>query len=225
MRVLLFGATGMVGEAALRECLLDPDVTEVLAAGRSATGRRHPKLRDLLVPDLADLTRVESELGGFDAAIFTVGVSSARMSEQRYTELTLDLTLSVARTLARLNPAMTFIYVSGQGTDSSEAGRMMWARVKGRTENELLALPFAGAYMFRPGVILPLHGITSRTRLYRMAYLLAAPFAPLLRHFPRFVTTTDELGRAMLWVARHGFRTRVLESRDIAEAAELAHAA
>ncbi len=221
MRVLLFGATGMVGQGALRECLLDEGVAEVVAVGRSATGQRHPKLRELLVPDLADLSRAESELCGFDAAIFAVGVSSAGMSEERYTELTYDLTLSVARTLVRLSPAMTFIYVSGQGTDGSERGRMMWARVKGRTENELLALPFAGAYMFRPGVILPLHGITSRTRLYRMGYVIAAPLAPLLRHFPRFVTTTEELGRAMLWVARHGYRTRVLESADIVEAGRM----
>ena len=169
MNVLIFGATGMVGQGVLRECLRDPDVGRVLAVGRRPTGQAHEKLRDLVVPDPADLRAVEPQLAGFDACFFCLGVTSAGLSEERYTRLTFDLTLAVARTLARLDPGMTFVYVSGSGTDSSERGRVMWARVKGRTENALLALPFKAAYMFRPAYIQPLDGIRSRTRWYRVA--------------------------------------------------------
>jgi uncharacterized protein YbjT (DUF2867 family) len=216
MRVLLFGATGMVGQGVLRECLRDDGVEQVLAVGRSATGQRHPKLRELIVPDLYDLSAVEAELTGFDACFFCLGVSSAGMSEAEYTRVTHDLTLAVARTLARLNPGMTFVYVSGAGTDSTERGRSMWARVKGRTENALLALPFRAAYMFRPGFIQPLHGIRSKTALYRLVYAVSAPLAPLLRRLaPSAVTTTECVGRAMLAVARRGFPRPHVESRDI----------
>jgi uncharacterized protein YbjT (DUF2867 family) len=216
MNVLLFGATGMVGQGVLRECLLAADVARVLAVGRRPTGQAHEKLRDLVVADPADLRAVESQLAGFDACFFCLGVTSAGLSEERYTRLTFDLTLAVARTLARLDPATTFIYVSGRGTDSSERGRVMWARVKGRTENALLALPFKAAYMFRPAYIQPLDGIQSRTRWYRVAYAAIAPLYPLLKRlFPGAVTTTAQLGRAMLAVARRGFDRPVLETRDI----------
>jgi uncharacterized protein YbjT (DUF2867 family) len=216
MNVLLFGATGMVGQGVLRECLRDTDVGRVLAVGRRPTGQVHEKLRELVVADPADLRAVESQLVGFDACFFCLGVTSAGLSEERYTRLTFDLTLAVARTLARLDPGMTFVYVSGSGTDSSERGRVMWARVKGRTENALLALPFKAAYMFRPAYIQPLDGIQSRTRLYRVAYAAIAPLYPLLKRlFPGTVTTTAQLGRAMLAVARHGFGRPVLETRDI----------
>lgn len=216
MRVLLFGATGMVGQGVLRECLLDDGVERVLAVGRSATGQRDPKLRELVVPDLSDLSAVAGELAGFDACFFCLGVSSAGMSEAEYTRVTYDLTLAVARTLARLNPTMTFVYVSGAGTDASERGRTMWARVKGRTENALLALPFRAAYMFRPGFIQPLHGIRSRTALYRLGYVVLAPLTPLLRRLaPSAVTTTERVGRAMLALARHGFPRPHVEMRDI----------
>ena len=216
MKVILFGATGMVGRGALRECILADDVTRVLAVGRSATGHRHSKVRDLVVPDVSDLRSVEGELAGYDACFFCLGVSARGMSEARYTELTHDLTLDVARTLARVNPGMTFVYVSGQGTDSTERGRSMWARVKGRTENALLALPFRAAYMFRPGYIQPLHGIRSKTRLYRVGAAAIAPFVPLLRRFaPAAVTTTEQVGRAMLAVARQGYPKPHLETSDI----------
>jgi uncharacterized protein YbjT (DUF2867 family) len=216
MRVLLFGATGMVGQGVLRECLLDTGVEHVLAVGRSATGQRHPKLRELVVPDLHDLAAVEGALAGFDAGFFCLGVSAAGMSEAQYTRVTYDLTLDVARTLARLNPGMTFVYVSGAGTDSSERGRTMWARVKGRTENAILALPFRAAYMFRPGFIQPLHGIRSKTALYRLVYAAFAPLTPLLRRLaPSAVTTTERVGRAMLAVARRGFPRPHVEARDI----------
>lgn len=226
MKVVLFGASGMVGQGALRECLLDPEVNAVLAVGRSplAAAQTWPalgaaaqaRLRQLVQKDLYDLSTVEPELTGFDACFFCLGVSSVGMSEDAYRRVTYDLTLGVARTLARLNPQMTFIYVSGTGTDSSGKGRVMWARVKGETENALLRLPFKAAYMFRPGAIVPLHGITSRTRLYQASYVLMKPLLPLLlRMFPSAITTTEQLGRAMLRVAREGYPRPILETRDI----------
>ena len=153
MNVLIFGATGMVGQGVLRECLLAGDVERVTAVGRTPTGIQHAKLRDLRVPDLMDYRSVEADLRGFDACFFCLGVSSAGMDEARYTRLTYDLTLAAAEVLARLNPQMTFVYVSGVGTDSTERGSIMWARVKGRTENALRRLPFKGVYLFRPSVI------------------------------------------------------------------------
>jgi len=215
MNVLLFGATGMVGQGVLRECLLDAGVRSVVTVGRSATGQHHQKLKELVTPDLTDLSKYESQLSGFDACFFCLGVSALGMTEAQYSKLTYDLTMSVARTLARLNPDITFIYVSGRGTDSSEHGRMMWARVKGKTENALLALPIK-AYMFRPGAIIPLHGIRSRTNWYNTLYTITRPVFPVLeRLFPDAVTTTEQVGKAMIAVARSGSRMRVLETPDI----------
>jgi uncharacterized protein YbjT (DUF2867 family) len=216
MNVLLFGATGMLGQGTLRECLLDAGVERVVTVGRKATGQQHPKLREIVVPDVADLSAVQAELAGFDACFFALGVSAAGMSEADYTRMTYDLTLSVARTLLPLNPAMTFIYISGTGTDSSEKGRVMWARVKGRTENALLGMPFKAAFMFRPAAILPLHGITSATGWYRVLYAAMRPLFPLMKRLaPNYVTTTEQFGKAMIEVARNGYPTPVLESRDI----------
>jgi uncharacterized protein YbjT (DUF2867 family) len=216
MRVLIFGATGMVGKGVLRQCLLDPDVRQVVTIGRSATGRKDPKLHEIVHRDLFDYASIESELTGFDACFFCLGVSSFRMSEADYAHVTYDLTLAAARTLARLNPQMVFIYVSGASTDSTEQGRSMWARVKGRTENALLRLPFKAAYMFRPGAIQPMDGIRSKTALYQAVYSLTGPLLPLLqRAFPNAITTTTQLGRAMLAVAKEGARAPILETRDI----------
>ncbi len=216
MRVILFGATGMVGQGVLRECLLDPGVSDVLAIGRSATGQSHPKLRELVRSDLLTYSDIEAKLSGFDACFFCLGVSSFRMKEQEYRRVTYDITLAAAQTLARLNPEMTFIYVSGQGADGSGSGRIMWARVKGQTENALLRLPFKAAVMFRPGFIAPLHGVTSKTRLYRVFYALAQSLWPLLRTaIPQAVTTSEQVGRAMLRVARQGAPKPILETRDI----------
>jgi uncharacterized protein YbjT (DUF2867 family) len=223
MRVLLFGATGMVGQGVLRECLEDGGVDHVRAVGRTSLGSMgppSPRLDELVVPDVADLSAVRSELAGFDACFFCLGVSSAGMSEDRYTRLTYDLTLSAARTLVEASPSMTFVYVSGAGTDATERGRTMWARVKGRTENALSALPFRAVYLFRPALIVPLHGVRSKTRWYRLFYAVATPLLPVLRAlFPGAVTTTEEIGRAMLEVARRGWPKRVLETRDIRDAA------
>jgi uncharacterized protein YbjT (DUF2867 family) len=223
-KVILFGASGMVGQGVLRECLLDPAVEGVLVVGRTATGQHHGKLREITRGDVADLSSVEEELRGYDACFFCLGVSSAGMKEADYRRVTFDLTLAVAGTLARLNPGMTFIYVSGTGTDSTEKGRVMWARVKGETENALLKLPFKAAYMFRPGFIQPLHGIVSKTRLYRVLYAVAGPLASLLRGImPRWVTTTEKVGRAMIRVAERGAPKTFLENRDINELAAEAH--
>jgi uncharacterized protein YbjT (DUF2867 family) len=216
MRVLIFGATGMVGQGVLRECLLDPDIEAVQTVGRSPTGTQHSKLREAVLADLFAYSSVEAELIGFDACFFCLGVSSAGMSELQYERLTYTLTLAAAETLSRLNSGMTFVYVSGAGTDSSEKGRVMWARVKGRTENALLRLPFKAAYMFRPGVIEPVHGARSKTAAYRISYALAKPVLPLLRRlFPRYILTTEEIGRAMIQVAKRGAPKNVLETWDI----------
>jgi uncharacterized protein YbjT (DUF2867 family) len=216
MKVILFGASGMVGQGVLRECLLDKDVESVLAVGRSPIGQQHEKLREIVRKNVADLDSVEDRLRGYDAGFFCLGVSSAGMKEADYRRVTYDLTLAVARTLARLNPDMTFIYVSGAGTDSTERGRIMWARVKGETENALLRLPFKAAYMFRPGIIQPLHGITSKTRLYRTLYAVMGPLISLLKVFlPRHVTTTEQVGRAMITIAKRGAPNPVLGNQDI----------
>ena len=206
----------MVGQGVLRECLLDPGVQIVKTVGRSATGGEHPKLRELVHEDLWNYASVEQELAGFDACFFCLGVASAGMQEFEYERVTFGITLAAAECLSRLNPQMTFIYVSGAGTDSSEKGRMMWARIKGKTENALLKLPFQATYIFRPGFIEPLHGIRSRTAAYRIVYAVAAPFLPIFRRlFPKLILTTEQIGCAMLAVARNGARKPVLESRDI----------
>ena len=221
MNIVLFGATGMVGQGALRECLLDPDVERVVAIGRSATGQGHPKLEEIVRADPGDLSGLEGELAACDACFFCLGVSSAGMTERDYRRVTHDLTLAVARGLLACNPRMTFAYVSGAGTDRTERGRSMWARVKGETENALLRLPFAAAYMFRPGFIQPLHGITSRTRLYRALYVVLSPLFPVLNALlPHQVTTTERVGRAMLAAAKRRAPSAVLEPRDINELAQ-----
>jgi uncharacterized protein YbjT (DUF2867 family) len=203
MKVVLFGATGMVGQGVLRECLLDPAIESVLAVGRSPTGQRNAKLHEIVHDNFLDFSAIESELAGFDACFFYLGVSSVGMSEERYRHLTHDITLAAATTLSKLNPGMVFVYVTGRGTDSTEQGALMWARVKGKTENDLLKLPFKAAYMFRPAGIQPLHGIKSKTAWYQAAYVVAAPILTLLnRVAPKYVTTTEQVGRAMIKVAR-----------------------
>jgi uncharacterized protein YbjT (DUF2867 family) len=213
MKVILFGATGMVGQGVLRECLLDDGVERVLAIGRSSTGRTHPKLRELVRTDLFDFGAAGAHLHGYDACFFCLGVSSAGMSEADYTRLTYDLTLGWARSLAQINPAMTFVYVSGAGT----GGKAMWAQVKKRTEDALLGL-FPSAYMVRLGALRAMNGEVSRTRWTRIGYAVLSPVLPLVRAMaPGAVITTEELGRAMLRAARQGAPKRVLESRDLRE--------
>jgi uncharacterized protein YbjT (DUF2867 family) len=205
----------MVGDGVLHECLIDPRVTSVLAIGRSPLGVPHAKLRERHRTDFfsyADLTR---ELATIDACFFCLGVSSAGMNEAIYHRQTFDLTLAAAHALAAARPGATFCYVSGEGTDSSERGRTMWARVKGKTENALLALPL-NAYMFRPGFIRPRPGVRSKTRLYQMLYPVLGPVYPVLKRLaPSHVTTAENLGRAMIAVAAVGYPKRLLENTDI----------
>jgi uncharacterized protein YbjT (DUF2867 family) len=211
MKVILFGATGMVGQSVLRECLSDDGVEGVLAVGRSSTDQAHPKLRELIRKDLFEFGAVDADLQGYGACFFCLGVSSVGMSEADYTRLTFDLTLGWARTLARINPAMTFIYVSGAGT----GGKAMWAQVKGRTEDALLAL-FPSAYMVRLSALRAMHGEVSKTRWTRISYALFRPLLPLMHAIaPGAMISTEELGRAMLRAALHGAPKRVLEPRDL----------
>ncbi|WP_306208282.1 NAD-dependent epimerase/dehydratase family protein [Actinoplanes sp. RD1] len=213
MRIIIFGGTGMVGQGALRESLLAADVEEVVTIGRRPTGVRHPKLTEITHSDLADLTSLADRLAGFDACFYCLGVSSTGMSEADYTRISHDWPVSAAHLLATINPAMTFVYVSGAGTDLE--GRAAWARIKGRTELEVIKT-FPHGYAFRPGFIQPTYGATSRTRLYRLGYAVTAPITPwLVRHLPRWTTTTDALGRAMLRAARTGFPTHVVENVDL----------
>lgn len=222
MNILIFGATGMVGQAVLRECLGARDVTRVVAVCRRPIGFTHERLSEIVVQDLGHLEAHRSLLAPFDACLFCLGVSSVGMNETDYTRVTYDLTLSVARLLLDLNPQMTFAYVSGSGTDSTEKGKVMWARVKGRTENALVALGFKGAYMFRPGIIQPMHAVRSKTTAYRVAYALATPLFGIIRRFwPKSIVTSEEVGWAMLGVARHGFPRAILEVPDIQDAARL----
>lgn len=220
MKVVLFGATGMVGQGVLRECLLDPQVERVLAIGRSPAGRQHDKLRELIVQDFSDFSAVEGDLSGYDACFFCLGVSSAGMTEEAYRRITYDTTIAAAQAMVRRNPDSTFIYVSGAGADSSERGRVMWARVRGETENALLRMPFKAAWIFRPAFIQPRHGIRSKTGWYRAFYAASGPLYPVLNALlPRYVTTTERMGRAMIAVAGQGAPKRVLENRDINDAA------
>lgn len=210
MKVIIFGATGMVGRGALRECLADERVAAVLVVDRSPSGLAHGKLREIVHGDLLDLTAIEGGLAGFDACFFCLGVSSMGLDEREYRRLTYDVALSAGSTLARLNPGSTFVYVSAAGADAQ--GRQMWARVRGMTENALLALPFE-AYVLRPGHIQP---PASRTPFHRLAYVVARPFYPVLRRLmPSAVTTPEQIGRAMIAIAEHGAPKRVLGTVDI----------
>lgn len=224
MRVILFGATGMVGQGVLRACLLDPRVEQVLVIGRRTTGQQHARLRELVLDDLFTVPALGSQLDGYDACFFCLGVSAVGLKEDAYRRVTHDLTVTVAEALVSRNPQMTFIYVSGQSTDGTAKGSVMWARVKGATENAVSAMPFRATYMFRPGYIQPLHGIKSSTPLYRALYAVLAPIYPVLRAlFPRNVTTTDAVGQAMLIAAMGGAPKHVLENHDINELATKAH--
>lgn len=216
MKVIIFGATGMVGRGVLHECLLDSEVEVALTVGRSVTGLKHEKLNEIVHRDLLDLSAIEGNLSGYDACFFCLGVSSVGMKEREYQRVTYDITMAVAQNLVKLNANMTFIYVSGLGTDSTEQGRVMWARVKGKTENALLRLPFKAAYMFRPAYIQPRHGIVSKTKLYRVLYIGLGILDPVWKMlFPQYVTTTEILGRAMIKVAKKGAPMPIIESKDI----------
>ncbi|MBZ0099692.1 MAG: epimerase [Taibaiella sp.] len=216
LRVIITGTTGMVGKGVLLECLEHPWVSEVVVVNRHPLGLAHPKLKEIIHKDFHNLSAVKDQLRGYDACFFCLGVSVVGLSEEQYTRITYDLTLHFAETV--INPNMTFIYVSGAGTDSSEKGRSMWARVKGKTENALLNMPFKAAYMFRPGLILPMKGIRSGTVWYNAAYFILRPFFRLMKHSPS-VTNTVRVGEAMINIALHGSDKVHLENRDINEVA------
>jgi uncharacterized protein YbjT (DUF2867 family) len=215
MKVIIFGATGMVGTGVLAECIKNPQIQAVLVVGRRPCGITHQKLSETIRLDFFDYSDIRADLEGYDACFFCLGVSAAGMTEAAYYRLTYDLTISAAGVLAELSPQCTFCYVSGEGTDSTERGRFMWARVKGKTENHLLQMSF-NAYMFRPGLIQPLTGVRSKTQLYRAFYTVLGPLFPILKRlFPNHVTTAKNIGRAMIRVAANGYSKRVLENTDI----------
>ncbi|HVY73743.1 MAG TPA: NAD-dependent epimerase/dehydratase family protein [Puia sp.] len=212
IRVILTGGTGMVGEGVLHECLLSPNVESVLLITRKPTNRQHPKFRELVVPDFFDLSPVASQLTGYDACFFCLGVSSVGMSKEQYEKLTYELTLKFAGLLAAQNPGMVFCYVSGKGTDSSEKSKLHWARVKGKTENDLQQLPFRAVYNFRPGVLKPTPGLQNTLSFYKWAGWLI----PVIQIFsPGSVGSLKELGRAMIHVVLRGYPKKILEVKDI----------
>jgi uncharacterized protein YbjT (DUF2867 family) len=218
MKAIIFGATGMVGQGVLRECLLDTEVEAVLTIGRTPTGQKREKLREFAHANLLDFSAIEGEMSGYDACFFCLGVTSAGTTEPEYERITYAIPVAAAQALVKLNPGMTFVYVSGSGADSSERGRTMWARVKGKAENALLAMPFKAVYVFRPAFIQPLHGIRSRTKVYNALYAALGPLVPLVKRLaPGYVTTTEQLGRAMITVVKRGSSKRIQESHDISE--------
>ena len=217
MNVVIFGATGMVGQGVLRECLLDREITRVVTVGRAPPPVHDPKLRGLVVRDLLDLSSVADELTNLDACFYCIGVTSLGMSEADYTRVTHDLTLRIATQLLGWSPRLSFVFVSGQGADSSERGRVMWARVKGKTENALFAMPLAYVAVVRPGLIVPMHGIRSRTGWYNIIYYFIRPVLPLIRRVADGnVTTTERLGQTMIRIAKGGFDRQVLEGSPLA---------
>jgi len=214
MKAIITGATGMVGEGVLHECLLHPEVESVLVINRKPCGTQHEKLKEIIHKDLFDLSSIEEQLTGYNACYFCAGVSSVGKKEAEYKRITYDLTMHFSKTLVKLNPDMTFCYVSGVGTDSTEKGRSMWARVKGKTENDLLKLPFNAAYMFRPGYIQPTKGLKNTFLVYK----LGAPFYPVWRTlFPKFVCTLRELGLVMINSSLYGSPKQILECKDIVQ--------
>lgn len=213
VKVIVFGATGMVGQGVLREALLAKDVESVVSVGRRPTGVRHAKLHEVTLADFGDLSPIEKDLEGADACFYCLGVSSVGMSEADYTRVSYDFPLAAARTLKALNPQLTFVYVSGAGTDVN--GRQMWQRVKGRAEAEIIGL-LPNGYAFRPGLIIPTHGVAPRPRFARIGYAVGAPLLRLFdRVAPRYSTSSDKLGRAMLRAARGGFHTHTVQGEDL----------
>ncbi|OBZ16150.1 epimerase [Bacillus sp. FJAT-27264] len=218
MKVILYGATGMIGQLALRECLLDPEVEQVVAIVRKSTGKQHPKYQEVVLPDISDLSSIKKKVTGFDACLYLIGVSSTGMSEDEYTRITNEMTIKAATQLVQLNPNMKIIYVSGMGADSTEQGKEMWARVEGKTENTLLGMPFEAAYMLRPGAILPMHGERSKTTQYRILYNIMKPLNPLLKRM-KSVVTSEQLGQVIVHLAKKGTTKEVLEREQLKELA------
>jgi uncharacterized protein YbjT (DUF2867 family) len=212
MKIIVTGATGMVGEGVMHECLLHPEIEEVLIINRKTSGFTHPKLKEVIHNDFFNLTNVESALTGYDAVLFCLGVSSVGMKEPEYASLTYDLTLNFAKTILKLNPSSSFAYISGAGTDSTENGRMMWARVKGKTENDLSKLGFKSEYNFRPGIIIPTTGLKNTLSAYKWLFWLVPVFKLLA---PNSISSLKQLGEAMIKAVTVGYEKNVLEINDI----------
>ena len=217
LKAIIFGATGMVGEGVLHQALGHPDVDAVLAINRRPGKVVHPKLTELNHDDFYDYSGIEKQLAGYNACFFCLGVSSVGMNEKDYTRVTYDLTMQAATTLSRLDPDMTFCYVSGAGTDSSEKGGIMWARVKGRTENHLAKLPFKAVYLFRPAFIKPIPGLR---HAHSISKLVGAMYPLVSALFPQYVCTLEDVGNAMVRVALSGHARQVIENKDIAQLAK-----
>lgn len=216
MRVIITGATGMVGKGVLLECLDHKDITSVLSISRKSLGFTHPKLKELLHLDFSEFNSVNHELINYDACYACMGVTSAGVSELDYTRLTYDYTLALAKTLYAINPQITFTYVSGAGTDSTEKGKTMWAKVKGKTENDIIKLGFKQAFMFRPGAIIPQRGIQPSGKLYRqMMFLLKWLLYIYKLISPQSVVNTTEIGRAMIYITQKGYHKNIIEPKDI----------
>lgn len=215
LNIIITGSTGMVGKGALLECIDSPDVESILLVNRNPIDIKHPKIKEVLINDFFNLVSIREDLKGYNACFYCLGITSVGTSEADYTHIMHDMTLVFAKEVLHLNPGMTFCFVSGKGTDSTEKGNIMWARVKGKTENAILALDFKDAYMFRPGHIQPLRGIRSRTGWYNAYYAILGSFYFLLKRIPSFVTDTVTMGRAMINVALHGYHKHILESEDI----------
>jgi len=218
--VIIYGASGMIGKGVLLETLDQSEIRSVLAIGRKSCGIQHKKLKELILQDFMDYSHVEEELRGYSACYFCLGISAAGLTEEKYHHITFDFAIHAAESLLKINPEMTFIYVSGAGTDSTEQGKTMWARVKGKTENKLLNLGFKKAYMFRPAYIQPKKGVKSSTTSYRIMYTIFGPLYPLWKAlFPKYVSTSEQMGRAMINAVLVGSDKSVLESEDIVKLA------
>jgi uncharacterized protein YbjT (DUF2867 family) len=211
-KIILTGATGMVGEGVLHECLQHPSIEQVLIINRKPSGMTHAKLKEIIHSDFNNINPIADKLAGYDACLFCLGVSAVGMKEEDYTRLTHTLTLHVAKTMLQQNPGMTFCYISGAGTDSTEKGKMMWARVKGKTENDLLNLPFKQVFLFRPGYMNPTKGMKNTLKYYKYISWMYPALRLLL---PKYVSTLSELGKAMINAVILGYPKQVLEVKDI----------
>lgn len=212
LKVIITGATGMVGEGVLHECLQHEAVEKILVLGRSSCGISHPKLKEIIHPNFFDIQPLEPQLTGYNACFFCLGVSSIGMDEELYFQQTYILTLHFAQTVSTLNPGMVFCYVSGAGTDSTEKGSSMWARVKGKTENALMKLPFKKVYHFRPAIIQPGKNMKNTLSMYKWLGWLMPVFRLIM---PRYVIKLKDLGLAMINVSLYGHQGNVLENADI----------
>jgi hypothetical protein len=217
INVIITGSTGMVGEGVLHECIQNPWVENILLINRTSCGVKNPKIKELIHANFFDISAIEAQLIGYDACFFCLGVSSIGMNEVNYFKMTHTLTLHIAQTLSKLNTGMTFIYVSGKATDSSEKGKSMWARVKGKTENDLMKLPFKQVFAFRPGYIQPIKGLKHTHGFYNYIQWM---YPLILRHFPNMACTLEQLGKAMINATCIGYTSNIIESKDIISLSE-----